>query len=81
VDISHKNKTKQKKYIIPKVQGYSPQNSKSSTSQSDQVRTPQSHLGERRKELQVGKVGKTWEGKTWLGEGGNLIWYWVMEKD
>jgi hypothetical protein len=41
-------------------------------------------LEERRKQSQVGREGGTWEGK-WTGVGGweegNLIWYWVREKD
>jgi hypothetical protein len=48
---------------------------------------PQSHLGERRKQSQVGREERTWEGK-WMGCRGsergieeNLIWYWVREKD
>jgi hypothetical protein len=28
--------------------------------------TPESHLGERRKQSQVGREGRTWEGK-WMG--------------
>jgi hypothetical protein len=48
---------------------------------------PQSHLGERRKQSQVGREGRTWEGK-WMGEGrgrgvgveGNLIWYWMRKR-
>jgi hypothetical protein len=46
---------------------------------------PQSHLGERRKQSQMGREGGTWEEK-WTGWGvvggkGNLVWYWVREKD
>jgi hypothetical protein len=50
------------------------------------VRTPQSHLGEKRKQSQVRREGGTWEGKWIEGWGrereeGNLVWYWVREKD
>jgi hypothetical protein len=43
---------------------------------------PQSHLGERRKQSQVEREEWMWEGKwtEFRGEG-NLIWYWVREKD
>jgi hypothetical protein len=49
---------------------------------------PQSHLGERRKQSQVGREGGTCEGKYMefgrvtgeRGEG-SLIWFWVREKD
>jgi hypothetical protein len=33
------------------------------------VRTPQSHLGGRRKQSQVGREGGTWEGN-WTGKAG-----------
>jgi hypothetical protein len=38
---------------------------------------PQSHLGDRRKLSEVG-VGIWWAEE---GGEGNLIWYWVREKD
>jgi hypothetical protein len=41
------------------------------------------HKGDRRKQSQVGREGRNWEGK-WMGESGregNLIWYWVREKE
>jgi hypothetical protein len=48
---------------------------------------PQSHLGERRKQSQVGRedrmdLGRNVDrvGGQW-GVEGNLIWYWVREKD
>jgi hypothetical protein len=47
---------------------------------------PKSHLGERRKQSQMGRERGTWEGKVDRGEEvvggeGNLIWYWVRETD
>jgi hypothetical protein len=55
---------------------YSPQNSKRSTSWSAQVRTPQSHLGERKKQTQVGREEGPGRESVWgggsVGEG-NLI--------
>jgi hypothetical protein len=44
---------------------------------------PQYHLGGRRKQSQVGRKGGSWEGKWTRVERveGNLIWYWVREKD
>jgi hypothetical protein len=50
------------------------------------VRMPQSHLGGRRKQSQVRREGGSWKGKwmvvgkSWVGEVGNLICYWVKEK-
>ena len=56
------------------------------------MKTPQFHLGERRKQSQVGREeGNMEEGRegTWresgqdrwgLGEEGNLIWYWLREE-
>jgi hypothetical protein len=46
---------------------------------------PQSHLGGRRNKSKVGREGETLEGM-WAGGGvegeeGNLIWYWVREKE
>jgi hypothetical protein len=43
-------------------------------------------LGEKRKQSQVRREGGTWEGKWIEGWGrereeGNLVWYWVREKD
>ena len=40
--------------------GYSPENSKMSTNLRAQVKTPQSHLGERLRQLQEGE-GPTWK--------------------
>jgi hypothetical protein len=40
---------------------------------------PKSHLRGRKKQSEVGKEGGAWEGKMW-GEG-NLILYWMREKD
>jgi len=62
---------------------YTSQNSKRSTSWITQVRTPQSHLGERRKQSQVGMEGgicegkltsvvveeRQWDRRTWSGIG------------
>jgi hypothetical protein len=53
------------------------------------VRTPQSHLGGRRKQPQGGGGGGGERGgpereRGWLGVGWgreNMIWYWVKEKD
>jgi hypothetical protein len=52
---------------------------------------PQFHLGERRKQSQVRRERGTWEGPgresgqgEYVGSGegeGNLIWFWVGEKD
>ena len=45
------------------------------------MRMPQSHFGE--KKAITSREGGTWEGK-WMGvvmEAGNLIWYWVREKN
>jgi hypothetical protein len=72
-------KKKKKKRI--ECTGYSPQNSKSFISWRTKVRTPQSHLGGRRKQSQDGgREGPGWES----GEGGeeeNMIKYWVGGKD
>jgi hypothetical protein len=38
-------------------------------------------LGERRKQPQVRREGGTWEGKSMEVVMGDLIWYWVREKD
>jgi hypothetical protein len=49
---------------------------------SAQEKMPQSHLGGRRMQLQVGRKGGIWEVK-WkkdCGRGGGLIWYWVREE-
>ena len=54
---------------------YSPQNSKSSTSWSAQMRMSQSHLGERRKQSQVWREGGTWKGK-WMEWGGRERGTW-----
>jgi hypothetical protein len=46
---------------------------------------PQAHLGERRKQSQVGSRKGTRRENGHVGEWGkgeeNLIWYWVREKD
>jgi hypothetical protein len=46
---------------------------------------PQFHLGERRNHSQVEREEGTWEGNRWGSRewkgGGNLLWYWVREKD
>jgi hypothetical protein len=46
---------------------------------------PQSDLGEIRKHSQMEMEGWKWEGKWagWrvMGQEGNLLWYWMREKD
>jgi hypothetical protein len=49
------------------------------------MRITQSHLGERRKQSPVERERGTLEEK-WMGGGsqggeGNLIWYWIREKN
>jgi hypothetical protein len=58
--------------IITQYPRYSPQKSKRSTSWRAQVRTPQSHLGGRRKQSQVGREGETW-GKVGVGGEPDLV--------
>jgi hypothetical protein len=75
-----KNKNKKKKPQNTKrteYSRYSPQNSKRKTCWSVQERTPQSHLGERKKLSQMGSDRVTWEGKwmVWDGSGrGRETW-------
>ena len=57
----------QKKYLIPKIQ--STELKKVNKLQCTH-RTPQSHLGGRRKQSQVGRKCGTWRGK-WAGMWGN----------
>jgi hypothetical protein len=58
-----RKKTKTKRKSTDRYPRYSPQNSKRSTSLRAQVRLPQSHLGERRKQSQVEREGGILEGK------------------
>ena len=52
-----------------------------STSWSAQVRMPQSYLGVRIKEPQWGRKGTGSVGELQGAGEGNMIWYWVREKD
>jgi hypothetical protein len=65
-----------KKKKSTEYQRYSPQNSKRATSLRAQVRTPQSPLSERRKQSQMVRDLRSYEGK-WTGgkwgREGNLI--------
>ena len=58
-----KNKTKQNKTKQNKTKQKTKYTVQSSRSGSAQVRMSQSHLRERRKQSQVGREGKIWEGK------------------
>jgi hypothetical protein len=47
---------------------------------------PQFYLGKRRKQSLLGREGRIWKEKWTVQKGsrvreGNLIWYWVREKD
>jgi hypothetical protein len=82
VNISAKTKqTKSTEY--PR---YTPQKSKNVSKLRCPNEDPsQSHSEEKRKQSQVWRDGGIWEGK-WTGrilggEEGNLIWYWVREKN
>jgi hypothetical protein len=60
---------------ITEYRRYSPHNSKMSTSWTAQVRIPQSHLGQRRKQSKVCRKGGTWKGMWNWGEvGGRGTW-------
>jgi hypothetical protein len=62
---------------------YSPQSSKRSTNWGAQVRMPQSHLGDGRKQSPVGRgkgPGRESERSGGRGVKGHLICYWVRQK-
>ena len=68
---------KPKKYRIPKIQS-------TELKKVNKLKCPSEKasvlLGREKKAITNGEGG-TWEGK-WIGWGeGNLIWYWVREKD
>ena len=76
VDISQEKK-------IVECPRYSSQNSKRSTSWRAHVRMPQSYLGGRRKQPQVGRERGTWEEK-WMWDCGEGTWLsigWVKETE
>ena len=72
---------KKKKYRIPKIQSTELKKVNKLKCPSEDASVP---LGREKKAITSGEGG-TWEGK-WMGVGGvrgegNLIWYWVREKD
>jgi hypothetical protein len=72
-----KTKTKQKPHT--EHTSYSPQNSKGSISWGAQVRILQSHLEREESNHKWGRREGLGRERRW--GGGNLIWYWVREKD
>ena len=75
MDISHK----EKKYIIPKIQSIELKKVSKLKGPSEDASDA---LGREKKAITKRVGGGTWKG-TWTGvrREGNLIWYWVREKD